>query len=44
MFADFVELCGTLFSVNYQIYLGLSMYLDGNSDIRHFFFQTRKEN
>ena len=32
-------------SVNYQIYWGLSKYLDGNSDNRHsFFFQTRKEN
>ena len=42
-FADFVELHGTLFSVNYQIYLGLSKYLDGDSDKCHFFFQTRKE-
>ena len=43
-FADFVELHGTLFWMNYQIYLGLSKYLDGNSDKHHFlsFKQGRK--
>ena len=42
MFADFVELHGTLFSVTYQIYQGLSKYLDGNSD-KCPFFSSNKE-
>ena len=39
----FVELHGTLFSVNYQIYQGLSIHLDGNSDKRDFFFKQGRE-
>ena len=31
-----MELHGALFLVNYQIYQGLCIYLDGNSDKCHF--------
>ena len=43
-FADFKELHGTLRnSVNYQIYQGLSIHFDSNSDKRDFFFKQRRK-
>ena len=38
-----MELHGTLFSVNYQIYQGLSIHFDGNSDKCDFFFKQRRK-